>query len=246
MTGGSALETLTGGSGDDDFYLGSNLTAADKIAGGAGNDTVFLDGGYEAGLTLGAGELQSIETVSLATGSSYNLTLGGGDVAAGQTLTIDGSALNPSSDFLTVNGSAETTGSLVLIGSGNNDILTGGAGNDTFVSNGGSDTITGGGGNDTVVLSGNSSDYLYFSVSPSSAFIFGLVDGSAVTQTTNVAYAQFADQTVQIGALSLTGTAGDDSLFGGNGNDVINFSQGGDDLVNAAGTAMTRLSPARR
>ena len=60
-------------------------------------------------------------------------------------------------------------------------------------------------------------------------------------------YAQFADQTVQIGTITTYGTAGNDSLNGTSGNDIINFSQGGDDIVSGldgddtliAGAALT-------
>ena len=225
--------------------MGAHLTSADKLNGGGGNDTVSLNGDYSAGVWLGAGELQSIETISLVDGYNYNLTLGGGDIAAGKTLTIDGSALTPGSDNLLINGSAETTGSLVLIASAGFDSLIGGAGNDTFVSGGGDETIAGGGGNDTVVLSGNYSDYQINPVSGSSSVsIFdSLGDGNTV-DTINVTYAQFADQTVQIGTITAYGTAGNDSLDGTAGNDTIDFSQGGTDTVSGLGGNDTLIAGA--
>ena len=213
----------------------ANLTGSDKLNGGAGNDTVTLNGDYSAGVTLGAGELQSIETVSLSDGHSYKLTLGGGDVAAGKTLTIDGSALR-GSNTLTIDGSAETTGSLTLIGGAGIDRLTGGAGNDTFFAGpqsiGYIDYIYGGGGNDTIVVSGNYADSDIVPISGSESYVYEL---AGTLDVHGVAYAQFADQTVQIGTLTTYGTPGNDSLSGSSGDDIFNFSQGGDDVVGGGG-----------
>ena len=224
--------------------MNANLTGSDKLNGGAGNDTVTLSGDYSAGLTLGAGELQSIETVNLADGHSYNLTLGGGDVAAGKTMTIDGSALS-GGNSLSINGSAETTGSLDPDRRACRQrlTLTGGVGNDTFVSGGGTDVITGGGGNDTgcrfrrFLRLYHRSDFRF----PETL----IVGADGAVDTHNVAYAQFGDQTVQIGTATTNGTAGNDSLIGGSGTDIINFSQGGNDIVNGGDGNDTLRSPAR-
>ena len=45
-------------------------------------------------------------------------------------------------------------------------------------------------------------------------YIFDNADSSSVLAD-NVTYAQFADQTVAIGPISLTGTAGNETLTGG-------------------------------
>ena len=131
LSAARALDTLTGGAGNDTFTMGANLTAADKLNGGAGNDTIYLSGDYSAGLTLGAGELQSIETVNLSDGYNYNPDPGRRRRAlAGKTLTIDGSALERRQRRVDQRiGPARTTGSLTLIGGAGIDTLTGGAGN---------------------------------------------------------------------------------------------------------------------
>ncbi len=142
-------DTAHGGGGNDSFTLGASLTAADSIDGGAGDDTVSLAGDYSVGLTLGAATLANVETLQLAAGHSYNLTTNDGNVAAGQVLTVDGSALG-ASDVLTFNGAAESDGAFSLLAGAGNDTLTGGANADTFaLSTGGNDTVQGGGGNDT-------------------------------------------------------------------------------------------------
>jgi Ca2+-binding RTX toxin-like protein len=167
FVGGSGNDTLTGGAqadnfdlshggadiahgggGNDVFTAGAAFMASDSVDGGAGNDTLVLNGDYSAGLTFGAATMTTVETLQFAAGHNYNLTINDANVAAGQSLTVDGSALG-ASDALVLSGAAETDGSFAFIGGAGNDVLTGGALADTFdLSKGGADTAHGGGGND--------------------------------------------------------------------------------------------------
>ena len=140
-------DTASGGLGNDTFVMGAALTAADKIDGGNGNDTVMLNGDYSAGVVFGAKTMASVEKIVVAAGHSYNLATADATVAAGQTLTVDGSALR-AGDVLTFNGGHETNGRFALTGGAGNDVLTGGAGNDVLTGGGGADVLTGGGGHD--------------------------------------------------------------------------------------------------
>jgi len=73
-------------------------------------------------------------------------------------LTVSGSLLGTNDHFV-LDGSAETSATLLgyggaaddqLIGGGGNDVLQGAAGNDTLTGNGGNDMLDGGAGNDTL------------------------------------------------------------------------------------------------
>jgi len=148
------IDTLLGGTGDDILDLGHDFTAADKIDGGADSDTLLLDGNYSLGVVLGATTVVNVEEFVLADGNSYKLTLN--DATTGVILTVDGSALT-GTNSLVLNGAAETSGFLnvlggaggdSLTGGGGHDILTGGAGNDTLTGNDGNDSLDGGAGND--------------------------------------------------------------------------------------------------
>ena len=169
IVAGAGNDTLTGGGGADAFDLtkggndtvaaragndtincGATLTAADSINGGSNFDTVNLSGDYSAGLTFGPTTLISIEDIVLAAGHSYKLTSNNATVASGRSLKVDGSALG-SSDTLTFNASAETSGSLVLDGGAGKDTLIGGGGADTLYGGGGGDKLTGNAGADTFV-----------------------------------------------------------------------------------------------
>jgi Ca2+-binding RTX toxin-like protein len=147
-------DTLSGGDGNDTFWMGAALTAADRIDGGAGTDRVMLNGDYSAGVTFSTTTMVNVEAINLGAGHSYKLTTNDATVAAGQTLTVSGSALT-ATDTLVFDGSAETNGKFALVGGAGNDTLGGGAGADTFdLSKGGDDTALGGAGNDTFVLGG--------------------------------------------------------------------------------------------
>jgi hypothetical protein len=157
--------------GIDAFYFGAALTAQDQVNGGAGKDVLAIQGDYSAGLTLGAGNLVGVETLSVLThlddrfggGSassySYNLTTVEANVAAGQQLIVNASTLQAGENF-TFNGSAETDGSFFIYGGKGIDTLTGGAGADVFFFAedgrfGPGDHIDGGAGSDILVLRGN-------------------------------------------------------------------------------------------
>jgi Ca2+-binding RTX toxin-like protein len=86
----------------------------------------------------------------LTTDMRYNLKLADGNVAAGQTLTINGNTLQ-AGEWMRVDASAETNGTLVFIAGAGDDTLIGGAGADQLFAGLGADTMTGGGGGDTFI-----------------------------------------------------------------------------------------------
>ncbi len=150
--GGRGPDAITTGAGDDRIAFGPGKfdSALDHVDGGAGsNDQLALDGDYT--LTLDGTAIENIEVIALIAGgggalSHYDLTLADSLVGAGQTVTVDGSAL---ATALAVDGSAESNGSLRLAGGALGDTLTGGAGADWFSGGLGGDTLTGGAGGDT-------------------------------------------------------------------------------------------------
>lgn len=155
-------DTAMGGGGDDIFVFFGTFTAADRVDGGAGSDIVYLHGDYSAGVTFTATTMVNVETLSLDDsfnlGNTFKFTTDDATVAAGQTLTVDGSGLQPSGT-VTFDGAAETDGAFVLLGGRANDSLTGGAGGDMVRGGGGNDTINGGGGIDTAAYSGSHASY---------------------------------------------------------------------------------------
>jgi Ca2+-binding RTX toxin-like protein len=126
----SAANVLTGGLGDDIYYLG----AGDRVVEDAdqGNDSVY---GYATEHTLAA----NVEHLFLAVATAATLT--GNDLAN----RLRG---NAGDDRL-----VGLAGNDTLDGGAGNDILEGGAGNDTLQDSSGSALFTGGAGNDTTTAS---------------------------------------------------------------------------------------------
>jgi hypothetical protein len=161
LTGSAINESLSGGAGDDlfflqgggndgasgqggndGFYFGGAYTSADSVNGGAGDlDQIGLQGNYSAGVALGT--MNQVELVVLLPGNDtrfgdtagnfydYNITSPDAAVAAGQLLTVQANTLRAGEDF-TFNGSAETNGTFLIYGGLGADNLTGGSGDDGF------------------------------------------------------------------------------------------------------------------
>jgi hypothetical protein len=146
------IDKVQGEAGNDTFVFGATLTAADRIDGGTSGDAVTLNGDYSAGLVFQAATMVNVERIVLAAGHSYNLTTANQTVAAGAALKVDGSAL-ALGQTLTFDGSKEKDGHFLIIGGADNDLLTGGSGNDTFdLTKGDCDVANGNAGNDTFIF----------------------------------------------------------------------------------------------
>ena len=190
-------DTVSGGDGNDTIKMGAFLTAADHIDGGTGADQVWITGDYSAGLTFSATTMVNVEALILGSNHSYALTTNNATVAAGQTLTVDGTALGAAS-VLTFNGGAETDGKFVLLGGAGNDSLTSGAGDDTLAggagddelvaNNGGNDIIKGGDGNDTIRMGAalTAADSIDGGTGNDTVWLYGNYTGLVFSATTMV------------------------------------------------------------
>jgi len=254
-------DSFSGGSGDDNFVMGANLTAADSIDGGTGSDRVALAGDYSAGLTFGATTVTNVEILTLGPGFSYNLTMNNATVTAGNTLTVQAGQLG-AGDSLTFDASNDTSGGKYVINSGaGNDLLIGGANNDTFRSGTGNDTIRGNGGKDVINMDGNltaadqidggsgkdtvsvTGDYTggnavtFGATTMVNVEIISMTAGFSYDFVMNAATLQ-SGQTLTVNATTLG--AGDNVTFDGSavvdgGNFVMNTGAGNDVLTGGAG-----------
>ncbi|HEY5723339.1 MAG TPA: Calx-beta domain-containing protein [Allosphingosinicella sp.] len=163
-------DNVDGLAGNDIFYFGGALTAADTVTGGPGTDTIVLQGDYSAGLTLD-GSVTEIEAISFLAGSNtafgdpgtnlydYDITIDDANFAAGIVAKINGANLLAGED-LTFDGSAETDAKFLIYGGKGTDDLTGGDNTDIFFfADGGrfaaGDVVDGGDGYDGLILRGN-------------------------------------------------------------------------------------------
>ena len=158
ITSNADTNVLTGGSGNDLFFMGAAFNANDQIDGGAGYNTVNLTGSY-GGLTLQQSMMTNIEALTLTGGYSYDITSGNLTIPAsvGSTLKVDASGLT-SSDLFNFDGSQETSGSFAFdIGPGEVSI-TGGSKTNYFLLGGtfnSQDFLDGGNGNNNILVLNN-------------------------------------------------------------------------------------------
>jgi hypothetical protein len=110
------------------------------------NDTVELNGDYSAGFALDTPDY--IEQIVAGAGNDYNLIADDNNVAAGGTLTVNAMQLGATHSMI-FDGTGETDGRFIFLGSDSADVFLGGAGNDIIYGEGGADVLSGGGGSDT-------------------------------------------------------------------------------------------------
>jgi Ca2+-binding RTX toxin-like protein/methionine-rich copper-binding protein CopC len=230
------------------------LNSGITVTGGSGNDTITVVGGGSALLN----GISGVEKITLTDPSAAvtTLTSVNANVAADKTLTVDGSALTAGFIF---NGLGETTteansstavissntliGTFSLAGGNGNDELIGGEGNDTLIGGAGADTLVGGGGNDSFTLAGSdviqdfdsafdliattglgSSDFVTLNAARGSLNLSSVTNGARFL--INVANGQ---------AGSITGSSGNDGIYGGNDKDTLTGGAGADMLDGGAG-----------
>ena len=147
LNGGAGADTLTGGAGNNTFVITSN-GGGDGSAAEGDTITDFTDGtdaiGFDTSLTFGNLTIESSgSNTVIKNGSNYLATISGVS----------------SSSITAVDFQSTSTSALTLNGTSGDDILIGGAGNDTFNGLGGSDTLMGWAGNDTFNITNKSGAY---------------------------------------------------------------------------------------
>ena len=205
-------DTLSGGAGNDTLDGG---TGADLMTGGTGNDLYVVDNLGDV-VTEQAG--QGTDTVQ----SSLTYTLG----VNLENLTLTGG--------LAINGTGNSLNN-ILVGNGSANVLTGGAGNDTYVvgagdtvveaASAGTDTVK----SDTSWTLGNNLEHLILT---GIAAVNGTGNSLANTLTGNSA------------TNTLSGGAGADTLIGGQGDDLYIVDNVGDKVTELAGEGVDTVQSA--
>ncbi len=204
---GSGIDSIDGGAGNDLFYIDpANLTFQDTLDGSTGIDTLIFTAAAAAGSDVYA---SSIETVRLGNyvnslDVKFSTRVEGGSLA--DTISAAGFLLNPAGE------------SIVILGQGGDDDLTGGTGNDVLDGGSGTDTLHGGNGID-MLLGGDGND------------ILNGQDGNDTLDGGN------GDDTLNGGSGNdmLIGTLGNDAMTGGGGDDIYQADGLGDAIFENAG-----------
>jgi Ca2+-binding RTX toxin-like protein len=238
---------FTGGTGADSFTVDNRAVfLGSTFDGGAGNDTLTLNYNYNNFniSTLGANTLHGIEKIVFEpVANNYALTSNDANVAAGQTLTLDASALTHSLNW---NGVAETDGFFDFKGGAGSDVLT--IGSETVLTD--SKFDGGGAGNNTLILNGDFSAAFTFTaaemtnvqslnLSGSHSYHLTSVDavvaaGASLNVTASATAVYFDGSAETDGRFNFSGSNGNDTWIGGAGNDSF-FAQNGADTMTGGG-----------
>lgn len=254
LLGGAGNDTLIGGTGSDLLNGGDGNNS---LVGGAGNDTLQANAGLDS-LTGGLGD----DSISgglgldrLIESADANLTLTntalvgvGADVLSG----IETAQLTGGNGNNTLIASVFTLGPVTLFGGAGNDTLTGtgladvldgGAGNDSLIGLAGNDSLTGGLGNDSLD-GGNDSDVLVETANAALTLtntgllgvgtdVLAAIERALLTGGTGANKLDASAFT--LGAVTLIGLGGNDTLFGTNLADHLDGGVGNDSQRGGAG-----------
>ncbi len=224
--GGLLDDDMFGGGGNDDLI---GRAGDDRLFGETGNDT--LRGGEGADhIDGGIGSVDYVDYRGSLAGVTVNLNtnaVSGGDATGDTIIRVEGIIGSSEDDDLTGNAAANR-----INGGAGNDTLNGEGGNDIIDGGGGDDTIDGGAGNN--VLRGRSGDDSIIGGSG-----VDTVSGGTGNDTIDAGggndniLGQGNDDVLSggDGADTLSGGAGNDTLNGGSGADTL-FGQGNDDVLN--------------
>ncbi|MBY0485555.1 calcium-binding protein [Nitrosomonas sp.] len=225
-------DTIVGGLGDDYLWGGEDN---DVLVGGDGND--YLDGGTENdSLDGGDGDDQ------LVGGLGTDILTGGkGFDWANYTDAFSSITVNLATG-LASGGSGNDTLSEIegVIGSNENDKLTGNANDNTLNGGWGDDVLMGGLGNDTL-LGDKGFDWASYSDAASAVTVdlaLGTASGGsgddALSGIEAVIGSKFGD--------TLTGDANDNTLKGGAGNDMLDGKEGFNTLIGGSGNDIFKFT----
>ncbi len=265
LNGATGADTMLGGDGTDSYavdHAGDLVTESNGSLATGGNDIVYS---YLAAYTLTA----NVERLRLMLAGASNGTGNGLDntlyAGAGNNV-LDGAAGNDTVSYafatagvtlsLATAGAQATGGSASdtlisiehLIGSGFNDSLTGNTANNVLDGGAGSDFLNGGAGADTMLGGDGTDSYCV----DHAGDIVSESNGSLATGGNDVVYSYLAAYTLTAnverlrlmlaGASNGTGNALDNTLYAGDGNNVLDGVSGVDTVSYPFATAGVTVS----
>jgi Ca2+-binding RTX toxin-like protein len=257
LIGSAGLDTLNGGAGNDTLSGG---LGSDKLNGGTGNDTYIIDGTNDSVTEAANSGIDTLlETRNLldeAEGSRIYYTLGSnlenltfkGKVSS--SIILEGNALNNvifggNSDNYYRDAYSAGADYYGLVGGGGNDKLYGEAGNDGLAGEAGNDVLLGGTGNDELD-GGSGSDVLLGGTGNDAYFVDSTEDSITeyFNQGLDTIYSAFnytlgdnsnlENLELTGNAISGTGNALNNSIFGNPGNNYL-YGGDGNDVLGSVG-----------
>jgi Ca2+-binding RTX toxin-like protein len=173
---GGGEDTMTGGTGNDVFYINNNPHTGSSINGDGGADTIVVDNNLNISSMIlsNVQTLEAAESMYLTAGqlSGFSTLIGDSSInwlngSTGGTYSLLGKTVTGKFNMVAQSNSGTTliennTAGAILDGSSSgNDTLVGGNGCDTFNAGGGSDILIAGTGNDTLNGGGGYDTYKF-------------------------------------------------------------------------------------
>lgn len=244
LTGTNAVDTIFGLSGNDilDGNNGNDILRGglgnDTLIGGAGSDKLYGEGGDDT--LRGDAGADRFDGGSGTDTVTYAAVTG----ATGATMSLDGSAGSAGAaagdSFFAIENIIGSKENDSITGNNRANILTGGAGNDSLAGQGGADRLLGGDGDDTlvpgadtaadIVAGGEGTDGVMYLTSTTGVIIdleMGTTGGGAINDVLSsieiVAGSLIAGDTITVNRGGLaSGAGGDDVLSGSTATGGIN------------------------
>jgi len=232
-SGGVGYE-INAGSGNDTVHAGAGN---DLLIGGSGAD--ILDGGSDqhsgSGITLTGGDTASYVTAESAVVASLTTTFGYGTSPDTTSVAVAGDAAGDS--FIGIENLTGSNHGDTLVGDGNNNILTGGSGDDLLEGMGGTilnggDLIIGGGHG----VNGDTASYAHAGpVSGSIGVTASLTDVTTLYGTTTPVVSGDAKGDAYVNIQNLLGSDSNDTLIGDSNSNTLTGGVGDDTLEGLGG-----------
>ena len=157
INGSGGVDTLNGGEGSDtytyansaEFISASAVVDAINDNGTAGTDRALITGSISVASTASLARAEGVETIEAAsTGVAHSIVIASnGNLNDVRTIDLDVTTGAGSSAIVNLSG---VTVGVTVSGTGGNDVIVGGSGNDNLNGNDGTNVIWGGAGLDTV------------------------------------------------------------------------------------------------
>lgn len=243
LHGGSGNDLLIGDAGDDTFAVTGVGSGVDLIRAGSGFDTLV---GSDANDVFGLASLSVQDSLERIDGGS-----GVFDVIIGDS---DANILDFSqTELVNILAVAAGDGDDRIVGSDGDDFLLGDAGDDHLTGGAGADQLRGGSGNDLFVFAGTSNGYDHISGGPGYDAIMGsasndLIGLSQFSASDSIEVIDGGEGVFDViggdshnnvldfsltelkNVLAITGGAGDDTIVGSAGGEIILGDSGNDHL----------------
>ncbi|MGL4962657.1 MAG: M10 family metallopeptidase C-terminal domain-containing protein [Inquilinus sp.] len=238
ISGGNGDDLIQGGTGDDTLTAGSGR---DQIYGNDGNDRFYIEQGWNGGIGeafFGGAGIDTFDASTVIFAGVFEATINLQD-----GIFTDSNFSGNEIWLSSVENAIGTDEDDLITGSGENNVLTLGAGNDNAWGLGGNDTILGEAGDD-ILRGGAGADVLNGGTGIDLVTYYDSFVGVSVSLVTGLGTGGEAQGDTLAGIENLSGSQGNDTLVGNagvnrlagySGTDVLRGGAGADVLIGGAG-----------